>query len=328
MNTSLVIRMSATILAGALSTSAACAAGGKYPERPVTIVVPFGAGGIADALPRIVGQELGDKWGVPVIIENKVGASGNIGMDYVARAKPDGYTLALAPAGNLTVNPLLYTKLPFDTAKDFAPVTMLATSPNVLVVNERVPANTFKELVDYARQHPDKLNYSSPGPGSGAHLAGELLNQSAGIVVRHIPYNAMAAAVNDVVAGNVDMMFAGVSTVLPQIQAGKLRALAVAGPARLPQLPDVPTVAESGYPGFDVTSWYGIVAPAEVPAEILDRLQADIAAAVGMEAVRQKFTGLGVEPAGSSRADFARTIQDESRKWAAIVKKAGIQPIQ
>lgn len=328
MNTSLVIRMSATILAGALSTSAACAAGGKYPERPVTIVVPFGAGGIADALPRIVGQELGDKWGVPVIIENKVGASGNIGMDYVARAKPDGYTLALAPAGNLTVNSLLYTKLPFDTAKDFAPVTMLATSPNVLVVNERVPANTFKELVDYARQHPDKLNYSSPGPGSGAHLAGELLNQSAGIVVRHIPYNAMAAAVNDVVAGNVDMMFAGVSTVLPQIQAGKLRALAVAGPARLPQLPDVPTVAESGYPGFDVTSWYGIVAPAEVPAEILDRLQADIAAAVGMEAVRQKFTGLGVEPAGSSRADFARTIQDESRKWAAIVKKAGIQPIQ
>lgn len=328
MNTSLVIRMSAAILAGALSTSAACAAGGKYPERPVTIVVPFGAGGIADALPRIVGQELGDKWGVPVIIENKVGASGNIGMDYVARAKPDGYTLALAPAGNLTVNPLLYTKLPFDTAKDFAPVTMLATSPNVLVVNERVPASTFKELVDYARQHPDKLNYSSPGPGSGAHLAGELLNQSAGIVVRHIPYNAMAAAVNDVVAGNVDMMFAGVSTVLPQIQAGKLRALAVAGPARLPQLPDVPTVAESGYPGFDVTSWYGIVVPAEVPAEILDRLQADIAAAVGMEAVRQKFTGLGVEPAGSSRADFARTIQDESRKWAAIVKKAGIQPIQ
>ncbi|GAB1576138.1 Bug family tripartite tricarboxylate transporter substrate binding protein [Bordetella petrii] len=328
MNTSLVIRMSAAILAGALSTSVACAAGGKYPERPVTIVVPFGAGGIADALPRIVGQELGDKWGVPVIIENKVGASGNIGMDYVARAKPDGYTLALAPAGNLTVNPLLYTKLPFDTARDFAPVTMLATSPNVLVVNERVPARTFKELVDYARQHPDKLNYASPGPGSGAHLAGELLNQSAGIVVRHIPYNAMAAAVNDVVAGNVDMMFAGVSTVLPQIQAGKLRALAVAGPARLPQLADVPTVAESGYPGFDVTSWYGIVAPAAVPAEILDQLQADIAAAVHQEAVRQKFAGLGVEPAGSSRVDFARTIQDESRKWSAIVKKAGIQPIQ
>ncbi|HYG45959.1 MAG TPA: tripartite tricarboxylate transporter substrate-binding protein, partial [Bordetella sp.] len=171
-------------------------------------------------------------------------------------------------------------------------------------------------------------NYSSPGAGSGAHLAGELLNQSAGIVIRHIPYNAMAAAVNDVVAGNVDMMFAGVSTVLPQIKAGKLRALAVAAPQRLPQLKDVPTVAESGYPGFDVTSWYGIVAPAQVPPEILDQLQADIAAAVAQQSVRQKFAGLGVEPAGSSRADFARTIQDETRKWAAIVKKAGIQPIQ
>lgn len=328
MNTSLAIRMTGAILAGALSTAPALAADGKYPDQPVTIIVPFGAGGIADALPRIVGQELSKQWGVPVIIENKVGASGNIGMDYVARAKPDGYTLALAPAGNMTVNPLLYTKLPFDTAKDFAPVTMLATSPNVLVVNDSVPAKSFKELVDYARQHPDKLNYSSPGPGSGAHLAGELLNQSAGVVIRHIPYNAMAAAVNDVVAGNVDMMFAGVSTVLPQIQAGKLRALAVAGPERLPQLKDVPTVAESGYPGFDVTSWYGIVAPAKVPADILDKLQADIAAAVQQKSVREKFAGLGVDPAGSSRADFARTIQDETRKWAAIVKKAGIEPIQ
>ncbi|MBO1113275.1 Bug family tripartite tricarboxylate transporter substrate binding protein [Bordetella petrii] len=328
MNTSLAIRMTGALLAGALLTSPALAAEDQYPNRPVTIIVPFGAGGIADALPRIVGQQLSTKWGVPVVVENKVGASGNIGMDYVARAKPDGYTLALAPAGNLTVNPLLYTNLPFDTAKDFAPVTMLATSPNVLVVNDRVPAKSFKELVDYARQNPDKLNYSSPGPGSGAHLAGELLNQSAGIVIRHIPYNAMAAAVNDVVAGNVDMMFAGISTVLPQIQAGKLRALAVAGPARLPQLKNVPTVAESGYPGFDVTSWYGIVAPAQVPPAILDKLQADIAEAVQQASVRQKFAGLGVAPSGSSRADFARTIQDETRKWAAIVKQAGIQPIQ
>ncbi|CAM4026617.1 Bug family tripartite tricarboxylate transporter substrate binding protein [Bordetella tumulicola] len=328
MNTSLAIRITGVILASVLSTAPALGANEKYPDQPVTIIVPFGAGGIADALPRIVGQELSKQWGVPVIIENKVGASGNIGMDYVARAKPDGYTLALAPAGNMTVNPLLYTKLPFDTAKDFAPVTLLATSPNVLVVNDGVPAKTLKEVVDYARQNPDKLNYSSPGPGSGAHLAGELLNQSAGIVIRHIPYNAMAAAVNDVVAGNVDMMFAGVSTVLPQIQAGKLRALAVASPERLPQLKDVPTVAESGYPGFDVTSWYGIVAPAEVPADILDKLQADIAAAVQQESVRQKFAGLGVDPAGSNRADFTRTIQDETRKWSAIVKKAGIQPIQ
>lgn len=294
----------------------------------MTIVVPFGAGGIADVLPRIVGQQLSAKWGVPVIIENKAGASGNIGMAQVARAKADGYTLALAPAGNLTVNPLLYTQLPFDTARDFAPVTMLATSPNVLVVNDAVPVKTFAQLINYAKQHPDKLNYSSPGPGSGAHLAGELLNQSAKITIRHIPYNGMAPAVNDVIAGNVDMMFAGISTVLPQIQNGKLRALAVAGPNRLPQLPDVPTIAESGYPGFDVTSWYGIVAPAKVPAAILEKLQTDIAAAVNEEVVRQKFTGLGVDAAGSSREAFAKTIEEETRKWADIVKKAGIEPIQ
>lgn len=318
----------AAILGGALLPAGASAASSGYPDRPVTIVVPFGAGGIADVLPRIVGQQLSAKWGVPVIIENKPGASGNIGMAQVARAKPDGYTLALAPAGNLTVNPLLYTKLPFDTAKDFVPVTMLATSPNVLVVNDAVPVKTFAELIAYARQNPQKLNYSSPGPGSGAHLAGELLNQSAEISIRHIPYNGMAPAVNDVVAGNVDMMFAGISTVLPQIQNGKLRALAVAGPSRLPQLADVPTIAESGYPGFDVTSWYGIVAPAKVPPEILEKLQTDFAAAVNQDAVRQKFASLGVDAAGSSRESFAKTIADETRKWADILKKAGIEPIQ
>jgi len=316
------------ILAATLTTAPTLAAEARYPSKPVTVVVPFGAGGIADALPRIVGQRLSEKWGVPVVVENKAGASGNIGMAQVARAAPDGYTLALAPAGNLTVNPLLYKQLPFDTARDFAPVTLLATSPNVLVVNEKVPAQSFEELVDYARQHPDKLNYASPGPGSGAHLAGELLNQSAGIVTRHIPYNGMAPAVNDVVAGNVDMMFAGISTVLPHIQSGKLRALAVAGPERLPQLRDVPTVAQSGYPGFDVTSWYGIVAPAGVPAEILDTLQKDIALALRDEAVGQKFSGLGVTPADSGREAFARMIQDETRKWADIVEKAGIPPIQ
>ena len=326
--TAAAVLTAATVLAGTLSSTGAQAASNGFPDHPVTIVVPFGAGGIADVLPRIVGQQLSAKWGVPVIIENKPGASGNIGMAQVARAKPDGYTLALAPTGNLTVNPVLYTQLPFNTAKDFVPVTMLATSPNVLVVNEALPVKTFTELVAYARQHPQKLNYSSPGPGSGAHLAGELLNQSAGISIRHIPYNGMAPAVNDVIAGNVDMIIAGVSTVLPQIQNGRLRALAIAGPSRLPQLPDVPTIAESGYPGFDVTSWYGIVAPAKVPADILEKLQRDFAAAVNEDVVRQKFAGLGVDAAGSSREAFAKTIEDETRKWADILKKAGIEPIQ
>ncbi len=335
MNTSLALHRTAKSvlrtaawLVGTTLAAGALAAEGSYPDRPVTIVVPFGAGGIADVLPRIVGQQLSVKWGVPVIVENKPGASGNIGMAQVARAKPDGYTLGLAPAGNLTVNPLLYTQLTFDTARDFAPVTLLASSPNVLVVNQAVPAKTFEALLEYAKANPDKLNFASPGPGSGAHLAGELLNQSAQISTRHIPYNGMAPATNDVVAGNVEMMFAGISTVLPHIQNGKLRALAVAGPQRLPQLPDVPTVAESGFPDFDVTSWYGIVAPAKVPADILDKLQKDIAAAVNEESVRQKFAGLGVDARGSSSESFAQTIAAETTKWADIVKKAGIQPIQ
>jgi tripartite-type tricarboxylate transporter receptor subunit TctC len=330
MKPSLSIRL-ATAAAAAVVLAASAparAADTPYPSKPVTVIVPFGAGGVADALPRIVGQKLNEMWGVPVVIENRPGASGNLGMAQVARAPADGYTLGLAPAGNLTVNPLLYTNLSFDTARDFAPVTLVATSPNILVVNPAVPAKDFKDFVAYAKSKPGKLNYASPGAGTGAHLAGELLNQSADISLMHIPYNGMAPAVTDVVAGNVDMMFAGVSTVLPFIRGGKLRALAVAGPQRLPQLPDVPTVAESGYPGFDVTSWYGIVAPAKTPKEVLRKLQQDINTVLKQDTVRKKFEDLGVEPADTTSEAFATMIRDESRKWADIVKTAGIKPIQ
>jgi len=312
----------------AFTCAATQAAEPAYPDKPVTIIVPFGAGGVADAIPRIVGQKLNEMWHVPVIIENRPGASGNLGMSQVARAAPDGYTLGLAPAGNLTVNPLLYTNLNFDTARAFAPVTLLATSPNILVVNPAVPAKDFKAFVEYAKTRPGKLNFASPGAGSGAHLAGELLNQSAGISTMHIPYNGMAPAVTDVVAGNVEMMFAGVSTVLPFIRSGKLNALAIAGPKRLPQLPGVPTVAESGYPGFDVTSWYGLVAPANTPDAIVRKLQQDIATVLKDPAVRQKFDDQGVDAANTTTQEFAAMIQNESRKWADIVKTAGIKPIQ
>jgi tripartite-type tricarboxylate transporter receptor subunit TctC len=329
MNLSLLTRLAAaTGVAAAAICSGAHAADAAYPSKPVTIIVPFGAGGVADAIPRIVGQKLTEMWNVPVIIENRPGASGNLGMGQVARAAPDGYTLGLAPTGNLTVNPLLYTNLNFDTAKDLAPITLLATSPNILVVNPAVPAKDFKSFVEYAKSKPGKLNFASPGAGSGAHLAGELLNQSADLKTVHIPYNGMAPAVTDVVAGNVEMMFAGVSTVLPFIRTGKLKALAVAGPKRLTQLPDVPTVAESGYPGFDVTSWYGLVAPAKTPPAILEKLQRDIATVLKDPSVRHKFEDQGVDPADTSTQEFAALIKSESRKWADIVKTAGIKPIQ
>src|SRR5215212_3452496 len=205
---------------GLLLSSLACVAQAPYPTKPVKIIVPFAAGGVADLLPRIVGEKLSQKWGQPVVVENKPGAAGNIGMELGARAEPDGYTLVLAPTGNLTVNPTLFPKLPFDTAKDLAPITVIAASQNVLVVHSSVPAKTLKELIDYAKANPAKLNFASPGEGSGAHLAGELLNIEAGIKTTHVPYKGIAPAVNDLLGGNVQMMFAGISTVIAHIKAG------------------------------------------------------------------------------------------------------------
>jgi tripartite-type tricarboxylate transporter receptor subunit TctC len=296
-----------------------------YPTRNVNIVVPYPAGGVADLLPRLVGEKLSQKWGKPVIIENRAGASGNIGMAYVAQQPADGYTFALAPTGNLTVNPTLFKNLPFDTAKDFTPVTLLANVPNVLVVHPSVPVKTFQEFVAYAKANPGKLAFASPGPGSGAHLAGELLKLDAGIDMLHVPYKGLAPAVTDLMGGQVQLMFAGVSTVIQQVKAGKLRALAVAGPHRLDALPDVPTVAESGYPGFDVTSWYGIVARTGTPPAIIHKVQADMAEALRQPDILKKLADQGLEPVGDTPEQFGAVIRAESRKWGDIVKKANIQ---
>ncbi len=322
-----LIRRGAT-LAFALVAPVLAFAQEAYPTKPVRIIVPFAAGGVADLLPRIVGERLAQKWGQPVIVENKVGASGNIGMAEGARAAPDGYTLVLAPTGNLTVNPTLFPKLPFDTYRDLAPVTLLAQSPNVLVVHPSVPAKSFGELVAYAKANPDKLNFASPGDGSGAHLAGELLKIDAGIKATHVAYKGIAPAVNDLLGGNVQMMFAGISTILQHVKTGKLVAIAIASPRRNPQLPDVPTVDESGLPGFDVTSWYGIVARAGTPAAIVAKLQRDMAEALGSDEVKAKLAGLGLEPVGNTPEAFDALIKTESRKWTDIVRKANIQPQQ
>ncbi|HZZ94936.1 MAG TPA: tripartite tricarboxylate transporter substrate binding protein [Usitatibacter sp.] len=308
-----------------LGVSSIAASQDNYPARPVTIVVPYPAGGVADLLPRLVGEKLTQKWGQPVIVENKAGASGNIGMGWVAQQPADGYTFALAPAGNLTVNPTLFPNLPFDTARDFTPVTLLANVPNVLVVHPSVPAKTFQELVAYAKANPGKLNFASPGAGSGAHLAGELLKLDAGVDIVHIPYKGLAPAVNDLLGGQVQMMFAGVSTIIQQVKSGKLRALAVAGPHRLDAMPGVPTVAESGYPGFDVTSWYGIVAKTGTPPAIMRKVRDDMADALKQPDVVKKLADLGLEPVGDTPAQFGAVIQAESLKWGGIVKKAGVR---
>ena len=308
--------------------AAGIASAEEYPAKPVRIVVPFPAGGVADLLPRIVGEKLSQKWGQPVIVENKVGAAGNIGMAEVARSAPDGYTIGLAPTGNLTVNPTLFPNMGFDTRRDLAPVTLLAESPNVLVVNPSVPATTFRELIAYAKANPGKLNFASPGEGSGAHLAGELLNQEAGIKAVHIPYKGLAPAVGDLLGGQVQMMFAGISTVIQHVKAGKLVALAIASPRRNAQLPDVPTVAESGLPGFDVTSWYGFVVRSGTPPAIIDKIQRDTTEALRMPDVQSKLAAQGLDPVGDTPAQFASVIDAETTKWVGIVRKAGIKPQQ
>jgi tripartite-type tricarboxylate transporter receptor subunit TctC len=246
-------------------------------------------------------------------------------MELVAKAAPDGHTLALAPAGNLTVNPSLYRNVPYEVARDFAPVTVIAAVPNVLVINAQVPAKDLGELIAYAKANPGKLNFASPGAGSGAHLAGELLKSSAGIEMVHVPFNGIAPALTAVVAGDVQVMFAGTSSAMPHVAAGKLRALGVASPKRIASAPALPTLDESGLPGFDVTSWYSIVAPAGTPPAVIDRLQREIAKALDAPDVKTKLAGLGAEPVANSPADFAAMIKVESAKWGKIVKDANIR---
>ncbi len=313
-------------LAAACAFAATAIAADVYPSRPVRIVVPFPPGGPADVLARTVGDKLQATLGQPVVVDNRPGAGGNIGMELVAKAAPDGHTLALAPAGNLTVNPSLYRNVPYDVARDFAPVTVIAAVPNILVVNAQVPAKDLAELIAYAKANPGKLNFASPGPGSGAHLAGELLKSSAAIDMVHVPFSGIAPAVTAVVAGDVQVMFAGSSSAMPHVTAGKLRALGVASPKRIASAPALPTLAESGLPGFDVTSWYSIVAPAGTPPAVVERLQREIAKALDAPDVKTKLAGLGAEPVANTPSEFSAMIKVESAKWGKIVKDANIRP--
>ncbi len=296
-----------------------------YPAKALRLIVPFPPGGPADALARLMGDKLSVSLGKPVVVDNRPGAGGNIGMELGAKSAPDGATLVLAPAGNLTVNPSLYRSVPYDVARNFAPVTVIASVPNVLVVHPSVPAKSVAELIQYAKAHPGTLNYSSPGNGSGAHLAGELFKSTAGIDIVHVPFNGIAPAVGAVVGGQVQMMFAGTPSALPQVRAGRLVALGVASSKRIAAAPELPTLDESGLPGFDVTSWYGIVAPAGTPHDIVDRLQTEIAGALAQPDVREKLAAQGAEPIGNTPAEFAAMIKVETAKWGKIVKDANIR---
>jgi len=295
-----------------------------YPSKPIRLIVPFSPGGPADVLARVMGDKIGASMGKPVVVDNRAGAGGNIGMALGAKAAPDGYTLVLAPAGNLTVNPSLYRNVPYDVAKDFAPVTVVAAVPNILVVHPSIPAKNLTEFIAYAKSHPGQLNCSSPGAGSGAHLAGELFKSMVGADMVHVPFNGIAPAVTAVLAGDVQLMFAGAPAVLQHVRAGKLHALGVASLKRIAGAPDLPTLSESGLAGFNVTSWYSIVAPAGTPPEIVARLQREIDKALREPDVREKLAGLGAEPIANTPAEFAAMIKTETAKWSEIVKSAKI----
>jgi len=295
-------------------------------SKTLRLVVPFPPGGSSDILARAVGARLGPALGVTLLIDNKPGAGGSTGAAEVARAEADGNTLLMGHIGTLAVNPALYPKLPYDPIKSFAPVAWVARVPNVLVVNSASPIRTLADLVARAQAQPGRLTYSSGGNGSAAHISFEYLKLKARLFMLHIPYRGTAPSVTDLLGGQVDATFTGAPAVLPHVRAGRLRALAVSSPQRLPTLPDVPTVAESGYPGFDADQWYGIVAPAGTPAAVVARLNAEINKALQLPAVAQQLAVEGAIPMPATPKAFGELIAREIPRWAEVVKAGNVRP--
>jgi tripartite-type tricarboxylate transporter receptor subunit TctC len=314
-----LLGLSALLIAG----SAAAQSG--YPEKPILIVVGFPPGSAVDAIARLLGQKLAEASGKPVVIDNVTGAAGNIAADRVAKAAPDGYTLGLVGQGSLVINPSLY-KLAYDPVNDFAPVSQVYMSTFILVARSELPAKSVKELVALAKAQPGGLTFASSGAGSAPDMAVELFKSAAGIDIRPIPYKGSVAAIPDLLGGRVTMMFSTAVVVLPLVREGKLRALAVTSPRRSPAVPESPTIAESGYPGFEYTVWYGLLAPAGSPATIVRKLHVETVKALAQADVRAQFAEFGVEGIGNSPDEFAAVIKSEIPKWAKVIKDSGIKP--
>jgi tripartite-type tricarboxylate transporter receptor subunit TctC len=295
----------------------------NYPERVVRIVNPYPAGGSVDVTARILAQKLSDSVGQQFIVENRSGGGGNTGSDSVAKSDPDGYTLLFTAPGPLTVNQTLYSKLPFDPAKDFVPIALFATAPIVLIVHPGVAANNVQELIALAKGNPGKINFASAGNGTTNHLSGELFKSMAKIDIVHVPYRGAGPAMNDLIGGHVQMFFDLTPVVLPQINAGKVRALGAAGGKRASKLPDLPTIAEQGLPGFEVFSWYGLVAPAKTPEPVLDKLRDEVAKVLKAPDMIARLHELGLEPGTAFGKDFSTFMAAETRKWAEVIRISG-----
>ena len=293
-----------------------------YPDKPIRIVVPFAPGGSTDVLARLVGQKLGERWGQPVLIENRPGAGGNIGAEQIAKSAPDGYSLLLGGVPH-AISASLYSKLPYDLARDLAAVAEIASFPSAIVLHPSLPAHSVKELIALARARPGQLSFGSAGVGSPNHLALELFDTMASVSMTHVPYKGSGQLIGDLLAGQVQLASMGTPVALPHVQSGKLRAIAVTGAARSSLLPEVPTVSEAGLPGFEVTSWYGVFGPAGLPAHIVAKLNSEIGRAVTTPGVKERLAALGAEPSVKAPDEFGRYVRQEITKWAKVVKDSG-----
>jgi len=313
--------VSAFILSSVLVTPAAAQ---PYPSRVVKLIVPQTPGGATDVFARKIGQLLSEKWGQPVVIENRAGAGGVVGTEVVAKSAPDGYTLLVTYAGSQAINPALYPKIPFDSVKDFQTIATLASTPFVLIVHPKLPAKDLAEYVALARARPDALTYASSGNGSVNHLLGEMLKTEAGIKMLHVPYRGVAPAITDVIGGQVDSAFSSVPSVLQMVQTDKVRALAISSAKRVAAAPEIPTIAESGFPGFDVNPWWGILAPAGIDMTIVRKINEDVANILRTKEMIDFLAAQGAEPLMTSPEEFLKILEADVVKWAKVVKSAGV----
>ncbi|MBV6305672.1 tripartite tricarboxylate transporter substrate binding protein [Candidimonas humi] len=311
-------------MVGALASTPGYAA---YPDHPVTIVVPYPPGGTTDILARLISDKLGKSLGQTFIIQNKPGAGGQIGSQFVAHAKPDGYTLVMGTINTHGINAALYKKLPYRTIEDFSPVTIVAATPNVLIANKKAPFKTFKEFLAYAHQHPGAISFGSTSTGGSPHMSGELLKAEAGIDIVHVPYQGGGPMLNAVIGGQIPVGFDNLPSSAGHIKSGSVRALAVTTSARSPDFPDIPTIAESGVKGYEVSAWFGILAPAHTPAPVVDKLNKAIVAILKEPDVAKRFQSLGANPVGDTPQDFAARIKAEVAKWQEVVRKNKMQQL-
>ncbi len=318
-------RVTRHALAVALLLPASIAAAQSYPAKPIRIIVPFPPGGIADLFARVIGQKFGETWGQPGVVENRPGAGGNIGAEIVAKSPPDGYTLVTGSIGTHAVNVSLFSKLGYDPIRDFAPVSLIMEAEGLLVLHPSVPARSVKELIALARSRPGQLSYASAGNGTAAHLSGELFKSMAKVDMVHVPYKGNVPAITDLIAGQTSLLFATMPTVLPQVQAGRLRALAVTSSSRSPAAPELPTIAEAALPGYSVTNWIGIFAPAGTPRDVVMKLNVETIRVMQAPDIRKRLVNEGAKFTPMSPDEFGTFVKAEMAKWARVVKEAGIR---